>query len=333
MRILYAIQGTGNGHIARAEDIIPVAQKYGKLDLFVSGAQADITLGYPVKYTSKGLSFYFGKGGGVDLLKTFQRNSVRDVYNEIKAFPVEKYDVVINDFEPITAWACAQKNIPCVGLSHQSALLSPLTPKPKNYDPVGDWIIRNYAPVSSYVGFHFSRFDKNIFTPVIRRRIRESPITDRGHYTVYLPAFDDRKLLPVLSKFPSIRWHVFSKHCARPYHVSKISVYPVNNEEFTASMTSATGVLCGAGFETPAEALYLGKKLLVVPMKRQYEQHYNAAALKQMGVPAIRKFKKKSIAKIGKWIDSARIVEAQYTDVAPEAVGQALALAERHNSR
>jgi hypothetical protein len=73
VKILYAIQGTGNGHIARAEDIIPELKAYGELDLFVSGAQADLQLKHPVKYRSKGLSFYFGKHGGVDLMKTAQR--------------------------------------------------------------------------------------------------------------------------------------------------------------------------------------------------------------------------------------------------------------------
>lgn len=329
MKILYAIQGTGNGHIARAEDVIPALKAYGQLDLFVSGAQADIKLAYPVKYNSKGLSFYFGKSGGVDLAKTFSKNSSRDVYREVKSFPVDKYDLVINDFEPITAWACLHKKIPCVGLSHQSALLSPLTPRPKSYDPVGDWIIRNYAPVRKYVGFHFAQFDNEILTPVIRRRIREADVTNRRHYTVYLPAYDDQKILPILSEFPSIRWHVFSKHTRGPYHHGKISVYPVNNEEFTDSMTSSAGVLCGAGFETPAEALYLGKKLLVVPMKRQYEQHYNAAALRKMGVPVLKKMKKKFADKIGEWLESTKLVEVNYADIAPEAVGRALAHAER----
>lgn len=327
MKILYAIQGTGNGHVARAEDVIPILRQYGDLDLFLSGAQADIRLDHPVKYRSKGLSFYFGKAGGVDLVKTFSRNSPRDVYNEIKRFPVDKYDVVVNDFEPITAWACLQKKIPCVGLSHQSALLSPFTPKPKTHDPVGEWILRNYAPVKAFVGFHFARFDGNIITPVVRRRIREAQISDKGHYTAYLPAYDERKLLPVLNKFPAVRWHVFSKHTRVPYHIRKISVYPINNEEFTASMTSSSGVLCGAGFETPAEALYLEKKLLVIPMKRQHEQHYNAAALKKMGVPVMKKLNKRSADKIEKWLDSNEIVKVDYDDVAPEAVGRAMAMA------
>lgn len=326
MKILYAIQGTGNGHIARAEDIIPILQQYGELDLFVSGSQADIKLSYAVKYKSKGLSFYFGKSGGIDLLKTFKRNSSQDVYKEIKKFPVEKYDLVINDFEPISAWACRKKEIPCVGLSHQSALQSPLSPKPKSYDPVGEWILKNYAPVDKFVGFHFASFDKNIYTPVIRQRVREAEVKNKGHYTVYLPAYDDKKLVPLLTQLPKVKWHVFSKHTKKAYHVGKLSVYPVNNEEFTLSMASAAGVLCGAGFETPAEALYLEKKLLVVPMKRQHEQHYNAAALQQMGVPVLKKVKKKHLDKIQSWIETDDRVTVQYSNIAEEAVERAMKL-------
>src|SRR3990170_7752184 len=295
MKILYAIQGTGNGHIARAEDIIPVLSQYGDLDLFISGAQADIKLSFPVKYKSKGLSFYFGKNGGVDLVKTFKRNKSKDVYKEIKKFPVENYDVVMNDFEPITAWACKKRAVPCIALSHQSALRSLKCPRPKSYDIVGDWILKNYAPADAFVGFHFSCFDEDIFTPVIRKRIRDVKILDEGHYTVYLPAYDDKKLVPILGKIPHVKWQVFSKHAKKSYQAGKVSVYPVNNEDFTISMASSTGVLCGAGFETPAEALFLNKKLMVVPMKGQYEQHYNAAALKQMGVPILKKVKTKNL--------------------------------------
>jgi uncharacterized protein (TIGR00661 family) len=326
VKILYAIQGTGNGHIARAEDIIPVLQEYGDLDLFVSGAQADIKLSHPVKYKSKGLSFFFGKHGGVDLLKTFKRNSSRDVYREIKKFPVETYDLVINDFEPISAWSCKRKEVPCIALSHQAALLSKNTPRPENADIVGEWILKNYAPADACVSFHFSSFDVNMYTPVIRSRVRNASIEDRGHYTVYLPAYDDKKLVPLLAELPKVKWHIFSKHARKPYHVGKLSVFPVNNEDFTASMATASGVLCGAGFETPAEALYLKKKLMVVPMKGQYEQHFNAAALKQMGVPVIKKARKKHLEKIKDWIESDHHVKVDYRDISAEAVAKAISL-------
>jgi uncharacterized protein (TIGR00661 family) len=320
MNILYAIQGTGNGHLSRAVDIVPELRKFGKVDLFVSGAQAEVSLPFPIKYKSKGLSFYFGKSGGINFYKTFQRNSSKDVMKEISQFPVDKYDLIVNDFEPITAWAARKREIPIVGLSHQSALLSKYAPKPKVKDPFGEWLLRTYAPVEKYIGFHFQEYDKNIYTPVIRSAIAESPRTNKGHYTVYLPAYDDKKLVALLMKLPSLRWHIFSKHTKTAYHVGKISVYPISGEDFVASMVTSEGVLCGAGFETPAEVMYLEKKLLVVPMKSQYEQKCNAIALKKMGVPVLKKVKKKSLSRIEKWLDSKEVVEVDYPKVAEKAV-------------
>ena len=320
MKILYAIQGTGNGHLSRAVDIIPKLQQYGELDLFVSGAQAEISLPYPVKYRSKGLSFYFGKSGGINFYKTFQKNSSKDVVKEINQFPVEKYDLIVTDDEPISAWAARKKGVRIVGLSHQSALLSKKAPKPKIMDPFGEWLLRNYAPVEKYVGFHFEEYDKNIFTPVVRSAITDAKKKDKGHYTVYLPAYDDKKLVSLFMKFPSVRWHIFSKHTSQPYHLGKISVYPVSGDDFVASVVSSTGVLCGAGFETPAEVLYLNKKLLVVPMKGQYEQKCNAVALKKLGVPVLKKVRRKSFKRIEKWLNSNQRVEVAYPDVAGKAV-------------
>lgn len=320
MKLLYAIQGTGNGHLSRAIDIIPELKKYGSLDLFVSGAQAEIVLPYPVKYKSKGLSFYFGKSGGINFLKTFQKNSSKDVIKEIKNFPVENYDLVINDFEPISAWACKRKEVKIVSLSHQAALLSKKAPRPKIIDPFGEWMLKNYAPVKKYVGFHFEEYDKNIFTPVIRNAIRQAKVSDDGHYTVYLPAYDDKKLVQRLLKLDKIKWHIFSKHTKKPYHVGRISVFPVSGIDFIESVVSSSGVVCGAGFETPAEVLHLNKKLLVVPMKSQYEQHCNAAALKKLGVPVLKKVKKKSVKKIAQWLEEAKPLDLSFPDVTAEAV-------------
>lgn len=320
MKILYAIQGTGNGHLSRAVDIVPELKKYGKLDLFVSGAQAEVALPFPVKYKSKGLSFYFGKSGGINFYKTFMKNSSKDVMKEVKAFPVESYDLIVNDFEPITSWACKKKEIKCIGLSHQAALLSKKAPRPKVIDPFGEWILHNYAPVDKYIGFHFEEYDKNIYTPVIRRAIREARTADHGHYTVYLPAYDDKKLVKLLLKFPKVKWHIFSKHAASAYSVGRISVYPVSGSDFVDSVVTSTGVLCGAGFETPAEVLHMNKKLLVVPMKSQYEQHCNAAALKKLGVPVLKKVKKKTLWKIEEWLDEKNKLDISFPDIAGKAV-------------
>lgn len=324
MKILYAIQGTGNGHLARAEDVIPELQHYGQVDILVSGVQADIAFPFPVTYRSKGLSFFFGKRGGVDFFKTLSRNSLLRVHREISHFPVDRYDVVINDFEPISAWAAHIRNIPCIGLSHQAALLSPKVPRPNFHDPMGAAILRHYAPCKAALGFHFKSFDENIFTPVIRKRIREAEAQDLNHYTVYLPAYDDRKLIRFLSHFPGITWHVFSKHTRHAYQVGHIHVRPVNNEQFVQSLLTCTGILCGAGFETPAEALYLGKKLMVIPMRAQYEQHYNACALKELGIRVLNNLHRKNTLHLQHWIDEGRAVHIPFKQVTKQAVESAM---------
>lgn len=320
MKILYGVQGTGNGHLCRALDIIPILQTLGEVDVLVSGIQADIELPFPVKYRLHGLSFIFGKSGGVDLWRTFMSSTVRRFIKEINTLPVEQYDLIINDFEPISAWACQTRDIPCIGLSHQIAALHPTSPKPEETDMLGKFIMKNYAPASTSYGFHFKTYHDHIYTPVIRESVRQLDPKDQGHYTVYLPSYDDAHLLKNLSKFPDVHWDVYSKHNKSKFTVKNVTINPIQSDTFVNSMANASGVLCGAGFETPAEALFLQKKLLVIPMKNQYEQHLNAAALEQMGVPVIGSLKKKFDYAIESWLNSKSKVMVDYPNMTREIV-------------
>jgi len=304
MKILYAIQGTGNGHLSRARDIIPRLQKKGAVDLLLSGCQSDMPLPYEVKFQLKGLSFVFGKKGGIDYFETFKKSNLKNLFHEIIELPINDYDIVINDFEPVSAWACYIKNRQCIGLSHQIGVLSKNAPRPAKKDFIGNAFLKYYAPASRKYGLHFLSYDKNIFTPVIREEVRSLSITNRGHYTVYLPSYSDKEMIKVLSCFPEIEWQIFSKHCKDSYEMDHMQVQPVQNEAFLTSIASSEGVLCGAGFETPAEILFLQKKLLVIPMKGQYEQQCNAAALDTLGVPVLNKLKLKHLDKIRKWLES-----------------------------
>jgi uncharacterized protein (TIGR00661 family) len=320
MKILYAIQGTGNGHLSRARDIIPILQNKCEVDILVSGYQSDVELPFEVKYQYSGLSFIFGKKGGVDVWNTYVKANTKRLFKEIKSLPVKDYDFVINDFEPVSAWACYLNKVPCISLSHQTAVLDKNAPKPKKKDYIGRLVLKNYAPASVKYGFHFSRYSKRTFTPVIRKEIREIEKSDKGHYTVYLPSYDDSKLIEILGAIPDIHWQIFSKHSKKALTHNNIEISPINNEGFIQSMASSTGVLCGAGFETPAEALYMGKKLLVIPMKGQYEQQCNAAALKTMGVPVLKKLKRKNIEKIKEWVNSDFRIEINYPDITEKII-------------
>lgn len=314
MKILYAIQGTGNGHATRALEIIPHLKTRAEVDVLISGYQCELKFSFDIKYKYHGLSFIFGKRGGIDFWNTLKKAKIRTLIKDIKSLQIKDYDLVINDFEPISAWACELKNVPIISLSHQNAVLDENAPKYGFFKPER-FILKYYSPAKNKFGFHFKTYSSATFLPIIRKEIRYIIPTKKGHYTVYLPAYSNKKIITILSSFKNTQWHVFSKNSNEYQIKNNIIIQPINGKEFMKSITSATGVLCGAGFETPAEALFLRKKLMVIPMKNQYEQQCNALALKEMGIPVLKKLSKKQIPKIKKWIKKSEIIQVNYPDV------------------
>ena len=61
---------------------------------------------------------------------------------------------------------------------------------------------------------------------------------------------------------------------------------------------------------------------MVIPMKGQYEQQCNAAALKEMGIPVLKSLKKKYNIKISKWLESNQSVEVDYPDITREIINR-----------
>ena len=313
MKILYAIQGTGNGHISRAREIVPLLQQYGELDLLVSGTEAEVSLAQPLKYRFHGISFVFGTQGGVDKWGTYKLLDLPRFWRDMHSLPLKEYDLIINDFEPVSAWACKLKKIPSVSLSHQCSFVSKKTPRPKKWN-YGEWILKYYSPTTHHVGFHFERYADFIHTPVIRSEIRDLQTSNNGHYTVYLPAYDDKKLAQYLALAPDVEWQVFSKREKTGYQVDNVKVFPVNNEAFNTSLASCEGLLTGGGFEGPAEAMFLQKKVMMIPMQGQYEQQCNALAASRMGVPVLQAIDDSFAAKVKKWIKEENKVWVDFPD-------------------
>lgn len=323
MKILFAIQGTGNGHLSRAHAIYPELMKYAEVDILISGYQSEINQPFPVKYRRTGLSFIFGKKGGIDFGATLKRFRPLRLIKDIFSLPVTNYDLVVNDFEPVSAWAAKLRGIPCMSLSHQFAVRHPEAPEPMKGSLIGKLVLRYYAPVKAGYGFHFERYGADIFPPVIRKEIQDQVSTTGNYYTVYLPAYDDNALISFLSRFKNISFQVFSKHNKEAFQFEQISIQPIENSSFVQSLANCRGALMGAGFEGPAEALYLQKKLMVIPMKGQYEQQCNAAALEALGVPAVPQLNARTYKRMHQWIEKEQRVKVAYPkDTAAVAVAK-----------
>ena len=327
MKILFGIQGTGNGHIIHSREILKTLVNEAQVDVLVSGLHHEVDLGFEIKYRHQGLGFMFGKKGGIDYWKSISAISPYRLISDIKSLPVEKYDLILSDFEPLSAWAAKIKGKLCISISHQASLLSSNVPRPSHNNRFQQFIMQWYAPGDNLIGLHFKEYDDFIFTPIIRQEIRESDPRDNEHYTVYLPSYDERFMIDILKKI-DVPWEIFSKHYkGEPFKEDNLTVFPVENQKFVQSLSTCTGLLCNAGFDTPSEALYLGKKLMVVPMKRQYEQECNAEALKGLGVPVVDRIRKNFSDYLKDWVESSYIYQADYKNNIPQIVERVIGFA------
>lgn len=302
MKILYAVQATGNGHISRAHQLLPYLQEFGEVDVFLSGSNATLQADLPVKFRSKGLSLFYTECGTLDYWKTISSVRYFRILKEARDLPVEKYDFVLNDFEHITSLACRLKKVPSVQLGHQASFMSKRTPRPPSGSWIGEFLLKNYAPASQYVGLHFEAYDSFIFPPVIKQTFLEARPVDHGHLTVYLPAYDHDCIEKILAELTPMPVHWFVPGLETPLQKANITFFPVNQVYFNESLIHCHALLTGGGFETPAEALYLRKKLLVIPIKGQYEQQCNAAALSKAGILQLPGLNQKTKARFLQWL-------------------------------
>ena len=322
MKIFYAVQATGNGHISRAIEILPILKKYGDVDVFLSGSNHSLKNDLPISYRSKGMSLFYDQHGSVDLWKTFTEINIKKIWTEAKHLPIEKYDLIINDFECITSLACKLKKIPSIHFGHQASFKSSNVPRPLKKDIAGELVLKHYASGSKNIGLHFKSYDKDIYSPIIKSTILRAKPQDNGYITVYLNHYKDSLLIENFSKIKNFKFEIFSKEIHAPYQVNNIKLFPINKELFNHSLIHCHGLITGAGFETPAEALYMGKKLMVFPLKGQYEQQCNARALEEFNAVSLNGFDEEFPKHFENWIAQNNICKLTINNTTEEIISK-----------
>jgi len=333
MKIFYAVQATGNGHVARAVELLPHLQRFGEVDIFLSGSNAQLNCSLPVKYRDRGISLFYKNGGTLDYMKIARQilNPLR-VMKTAMALPVEKYDLIINDFEFITSLACRLKKVPSVQFGHQASFQSNFAPRPEKRDPAGEWILKNYCHADLNLGLHFKPYDEQITWPIIKSRIWDSTPKDLGYVTVYLPQFGMKEIYRELKSL-NIRFQVFCREASNISQQDNITWFPIDNEMFTQSMLDCHGVITGGGFETPAECMFLGKKLMVFPISGQYEQKCNAAALREWNIPELNSWNINTGAAIDRWYQSIEEINYKPQKTTEQVVDWMFELSSNHLNR
>lgn len=322
MKVLYGVQGTGNGHITRARIMAKALTAAGaEVDWIFSGRAAEAYFDmevFPNYRTFRGLTFAFSSGR-VSYIKSALNNNLRQLYQDIKRLDVEGYDFILNDFEPITAWAARRAGKKVIGISHQNAFRYAIPTRGSNW--FIDKFMRYFAPVTVPIGLHWHHFNQPILPPIIEHPqcpIRHTPRL----YLVYLPFAHLEDILPQLRQFPDDNFLVY-RPVLSARNEGHIHILPFSRTNFQTDLHRCEGVICSAGFELPSEAIQLGKKLLVQPVGGQMEQQSNGLALQQLGYAYVTNVL--SVSVIRAWLKTPPTAAIVYPDVAQAIVNWLLA--------
>jgi uncharacterized protein (TIGR00661 family) len=315
MKILFGIQATGNGHLSRAKELYYLLKEnpnVEQIDVLISGDNSAIDVPFPIKYCFKGISFSYGQSGKVNIWRSFLKANILSVIKGILTVPFHEYDIIISDYEPISVWGAKLRGIHTVGLGNIFSSTSRQFPSMGGSHRITRLFTRLFCPVDQKVAMHYQKFDDFIFTPIIRSEIRAAQVSDDGFTLVYLLSYSEQQLLDVLSqpRFADKRFVVYTG-TGHSLHLGHIEVKPLNTESFTRDICRCSGVITAGGFQTTAEALYLGKKLLCIPIRAQFEQQCNARVLQELGITVCRDI---DAARISRWLGTGRVVHIDFQD-------------------
>ncbi|MEM5537871.1 MJ1255/VC2487 family glycosyltransferase [Neptuniibacter pectenicola] len=286
MKVLYGVQATGNGHITRARVMAPALAKAGvEVDYLFSGRAPDGFFNmepFGEYQCKRGLTFYM-EGSKVDKWKTLTGNNPLRLVQDILALNLDDYDLVITDFEPVTAWAAKLKGVPSIGIAHQYAFLHQLPDSKSGF--FFRHQIKCFAPAKIAVGIHWHHFNQAICPPLIQPPLFP-PAKCANKVVVYLPHDNVEMIKRALAVHSAYDFFVYAP-VDQALDDGNVHFRPFAREGFHRDLSDCAGVICNSGFGLLSEAIQYGKKILTLPQLGQAEQESNAEVLEHLGLGTV----------------------------------------------
>lgn len=220
--------------------------------------------------------------GQLNYWKTAIENNVFRLIKDIKSLDLAPYDLVITDFEPITAWAAKFANKPSLALGHQYAFDKNTPLAEESF--LAKLILRYFAPAQQKIGLHWSRYSPHVLPPIIDNSlVRVADDKRHNAVVVYLPFENQQQVCDLLNGFPQYQFIQYSSELVSKQQ-GNVAQRAACLTGFKDDLCRSNGVICNSGFELNSECLHLGLPILTKPIKGQMEQESNALALSSLGL-------------------------------------------------
>ncbi len=267
MRILYGAFSQGNGHLSKASVLVPLLTARGhEVRVITSGPPPTTCYQFPWHRHFPGIA-YVTKNGKTDYLASFQQWSrafptlLKGIWSVRRLAREFRPDLVISDFEPMTASPLVEPNCEVVAISRQVSLLDPDVPMP----PSGGFdrkmtrsVVRVFTiGADRKLGYHYEPSSFRCVPPLIREEAKQARPELGEHVLMYCGL---HSFLPPAEHLAE--WARKNKQLVFAYgfpaELSKenqryISFRQPNPQKFLEDMATSRGVITTAGLSTPSK--------------------------------------------------------------------------------
>lgn len=304
MDILYGVTGCGLGHTMRARTLAGHLVASGhRVKLAASGRAVSILRRHGLDVVAiDGMKMRYERGAVLragtlaNLVRTAPRALARNVRAALQLDFVP--DVVITDFDSFTHAVGKLLGVPVISVDHQHVLDRFHHPREValhlSFDvPARAFVSAKTAKCDAYVvtSFFFPRerarntTPTDLVGPIVRPEVERAlsqHVAAGDHVLVYQTTSGDPRLVDALRAVSQTRFVVYGLERAET--LGNVELRAFDEAAFIRDLTSARAVVANGGFTALAEAIFLGKPVLSIPVRHQPEQELNAAWVETLGL-------------------------------------------------
>ena len=306
-RFIFTVQGEGRGHLTQAISLTQIAREAGhevvgyavgsfegrKIPSFFADFIGDTPI---IQYESPSINY--GKGKSVQLGKTAMQAFTKFGTYWKSATKLGEFieelqpDGIVNFYESITGLYNLKSGskVPCMSIGHQYLLLN------ENFESIAEKALDRFllnintkiTAIGSkkLLGLSFRPIPndtkRNIITvpPLLRQEVKSLQPQAGENWLAYLTHFRLADEIMAWSDLhPEVKLDCFWDNPTRKTEYAysdSLTFHPIDAEKYLDKMTHCAGLISTAGFESVAEAMYLGKPVMMVPVPNHIEQMINA---------------------------------------------------------
>jgi uncharacterized protein (TIGR00661 family) len=305
VRILYGVVGEGMGHAMRSRVILDELTKRHEVQVVVSGRAYDylaarVSERLAVKQIW-GYSLVY-EDNEVKKWKTVVANvkgALRGVPKNVRAYfdLADKFepDVVISDFETWSYLYGKNHFLPVISVDNMQ-IIDRCKHAPEILKGLGAEYRLTKTIVKTKVAGAFRYYvttffypevrkqDTSLHPPILRPEILAAKREPGAHLLVYQTSASNKALPEILQKSGlECRVYGLRRDLKSDVREGNVLYRPFSEQGFVDDLRTARGVIASAGFTLMGEAVYLGRPMLAVPLKKQFEQVLNARYLEAEG--------------------------------------------------